>query len=190
VTAELARSPLAHRAADLDAIGDATRGGLSATEIPFLAQLDLRVDPAVARERAMLLPFEPNTVRRHGARAALWLGPDEWLVVGPPGSTPSIVAELEGALAGIHRSLVDVSASRAVLDLSGPLAREVLSRGCGLDLHPSRWVTGMCAQTLLGKVAVLLEQLAEPTTRVFLRPSFADHLVDWLAAAARVAVGH
>ena len=185
MTVELARSPLAHRAADLEAIGDATNGALAVIEIPFLAHIDLRVRSSIARERAMLLPDAPNTVLRDGPRAALWLGPDEWLVIGPPCSTAEISDELGSALSGTHHSIVDVSANRAVMDLSGPIVREVLSQGCGLDLHPSHWVTGMCAQTLLAKAAVILEQLTEPTTRVYVRPSFADYVVDWLAVATQ-----
>lgn len=180
MTAE-ASSPLAGRAADLVAIGTSTDGRVTVAEAPFLAQVDLRVAPEEAAR--LELPRTPNTVLVEGNRATLWLGPDEWLVTGPPGAAAGIVAELDDALAGIHRSVVDVSANRAVLDVVGPAALELLARGCSLDVHPRAWGPGRCAQTTLGKAQVILEQRTDGT-RVFVRPSFSGYLVDWLTAAA------
>jgi sarcosine oxidase subunit gamma len=170
----LARSPLADRAADLAAIG--------AMEIRFLTQVNLRVDPAATARLGLAIPTVANTWRRTGGREALWLGPDEWLVVAQPGSAPEIVEELERALNGLHHSVVDVSADRAVVELAAHERRELLSRGCGLDLHPRSWRDGECAQTLLARVPVLLQE-REQATRVFVRASFSSHLVDWLQSA-------
>lgn len=142
-----------------------------------LAQIDVRADPAN-------VPFEaphPNTVATWEGRDVLWLGPDEWLVVGHPGTEGAIVRRVENALRGHHRSVIDVSANRTAFDLTDGL--DVLSTGCGLDLDPSRWQPGMCAQTLLGGAQVILHQRDGRTTRVFVRPSFANHVVGWLLAA-------
>ena len=142
-----------------------------------LAQVGLRADPRA-------LPFEspePNTTTPWRGRDVLWLGPDEWLVIGEPGTEGSIQRELGEALEGHHHSVVDVSANRIVFDLSEDLDR--LSSGCGLDLDPSHWRPGMCAQSLFGAAQVILHQIDERTTRVFVRPSFADYFVDRLAVA-------
>jgi sarcosine oxidase subunit gamma len=101
---------------------------------------------------------------------ALWLGPDEWLVVGEGG------AAFEGADA-----IVDVSAARAVLELAGDARMDLLEQVCTLDLHPSRWRAGMCTQTLLAHVPVILQE-RKGDTRIYVRPSFANHLVDQLLA--------
>jgi sarcosine oxidase subunit gamma len=169
-----ARSPLADRARDLAAVG--------AVEVRFPALVNLRADPALAARVTLELPLAPNTWRMTGGREALWLGPDEWLVVAEPGSAPSVLEELEGALDGAHHSVVDVSAERAVVDLAGDDRTELLTGGCGLDLHPRSWREGRCAQTLLARIPVLLQE-REHATRVFVRASFADHLVDWLTLA-------
>jgi sarcosine oxidase subunit gamma len=145
-----------------------------------LAQVGVRADP---RD----LPFEPsqpNTTTTWEGRDVLWLGPDEWLIVGELGAEESIGRELEAALEGHHHSVLDVGANRAVFDLSDGL--DLLSSGCGLDLDPRRWRPGMCAQTLFGGAQVILHQLDERTTRVFVRPSFADYFVDRLGAAQQV----
>ena len=139
---EHARSPLAHRLDDLSAIGVRTRGGVIVEHVPFLTQIDIRLDAALVGQAPYPLPTTPNTAWEQDTRAALWLGPDEWLVLGPPGAGPDIVAELEAALDGSHRSVVDVSANRVALELSGSRAKEVLSKGCALDLHPRAWRPG------------------------------------------------
>ncbi|GIV00708.1 MAG: sarcosine oxidase subunit gamma [Actinomycetota bacterium] len=170
------RAPLAGRAAELARLG--------ARELPFLAQVDVRCAPEEAARLG--LPLEPNTAAAFGEREALWLGPDEWLVVGPEGSAPAIVAELDAALSGRHRSVLDVSDNRTAIDLTAPDRLELLATGCGLDLDPrGGWVPGRVAQTLFARAQVLLQE-REGATRVFVRPSFAAYVLDRLLAAAEI----
>jgi sarcosine oxidase subunit gamma len=144
-----------------------------------LAQIGLRADPST-------LPFEPpapNTATTWNGRVVLWLGPDEWLVVAEPPAAHAVASELEAALAGHHHTAIDVSANRIAFELVDGL--EALSSACGLDLDPSRWMPGMCTQTLFGGAQVILHQRDERTTRVFVRPSFAGYFADRLDTARR-----
>ena len=141
-----------------------------------LAQIDVRADPG-------RVPFgvpHENAVTAWNDRDVLWLGPDEWLVVAEPNAASTIERELKDALAGHHHSVIDVSANRTVFELVDGL--EELSSGCSLDLHPSRWRPGMCAQTLFAQAQVILHQRDERTTRVFVRPSFERYVVDRLTS--------
>jgi sarcosine oxidase subunit gamma len=167
-------SPLAARVADLRS--------LHAGEVPFLAQIDVRCRSAEATRLGF--PERPNTVTGDMRRGVLWLGPDEWLVVGLPGTAAATTEELEESLAGLHHSVVDVSENRAVLELWGADRYELLATGCTIDLDPrGGWVPGVCAQTLFGRAQVLVQEL-DGATRLFVRPSFAGYVVDWLLAAA------
>ena len=168
-----ARSPLAERATDLATIG--------AELVPFLAQVDLRVDPAYAGLAPYPLPIEPNRAVDDGRRAALWLGPDEWLILGPPGAAAEIAGELEAAFAHVDRSVVDVSANRVAIELTSAGRLDLLAHVCPLDLDARIWATGRCAQTLLGRAQVVLQERTE-TTGILVRPSFADYVVDLLLA--------
>jgi sarcosine oxidase subunit gamma len=152
-----------------------------------LAQVSLRLAHDEVPRVPFPLPLEPNTVWEEGPDAALWLGPDEWLITDAEDPASDLVTDLEQALAGVHHSAIDVSANRAVFDLTmpGPQRMELLATGCSIDLDPSRWVPGRCAQTLLGKVPVLLQE-RETATRLFVRPSYAGWLAAWLTAAERV----
>jgi sarcosine oxidase subunit gamma len=173
VTVE-ARTVLAGREDDLATVG--------AAEVPFLARVSLRVDPIAASLLPFSLPLEPNTWTSSTTKEALWLGPDEWLLIGSPGTERDIVAELDAALTGEPHGAVDVSANGSTIELTRGDALDRLSRGCGLDLHPREWRDGMCAQTLLARVPVILQQRAD-ATRILVRPSFARYLLDWLVRA-------
>jgi sarcosine oxidase subunit gamma len=155
----------------------------------WLSQVNIRASAAVAvRVGAALgvaLPVEPNTVSTRDGRSALWLGPDEWLVVDGSTRADEIKTAVRQAFMPDWGSVVDVSANRAVVELSGPHTRALLAKGCSLDLHPRSFRPGMCAQTLLAKTAVILWQTDDaPTFKVFVRASFAAHLARWLADAS------
>jgi heterotetrameric sarcosine oxidase gamma subunit len=96
----------------------------------------------------------------------------------------TVTAELREALGADPGSVVDVSANRTTLELSGPSARQVLEKGCPLDLHPRAFGPGQAVSTTVGPVAVLLWQVDDAATyRLFPRSSFADYLARWLIDA-------
>ncbi len=165
-------------------IDEAGFDGTTLTTVPFMAQVGLRVtplSPAAARVEEALgfeLP-EANRVEESGGRRALWLGPDEWLVIAADGEERSLVALLEDAIAG-EGSVVDLSANRTGLELSGPAARTVLATCCALDLHPREFSRGDCAQTLIHKSGVLLEHRGDDRYLLLVRPSFAASVAEWL----------
>lgn len=163
------RSPLAGRRDDLERLG--------AHEPEIATQLSVRT----RAPEAFGLPAEPNTWSSiDEATDALWLGPDEWLVVS------SVSRDAVDAAFGGAASLVDVSANRVLIDLRRDDAYEprvLFEQGCSIDLDPRSWTEGMCAQTLLARVQVILQE-RDNGTRVFVRPSFANWLVDWLLAVS------
>jgi sarcosine oxidase subunit gamma len=139
----------------------------------------------VGQALGIALPVEPTTVATAGERSVLWLGPDEWLVVDTQSTPEEIEATVRAAFAPDWGSVVDVSANRSVIELSGPQARDLLARGCSLDLHPRSFAPGRCAQTLLASTAVILWQTDDtPTCKILVRASCAAHLTRWLADAA------
>jgi sarcosine oxidase subunit gamma len=152
-----------------------------------LAQVNLRVDPtaagAVGETLGVRLPTDPNTTTDTGALSALWLGPDEWLIVAAPG-TGLDEATVRAALSDRPGSVVDVSAQRVDLVVTGPGARDVLAHGCSLDLHPSVVPVGRCAQTLVAQVQVVLWHRAPTEFHLLVRLSYVDHVTAWLRDAA------
>ncbi|MET8248955.1 sarcosine oxidase subunit gamma family protein [Streptomyces sp. NPDC005202] len=186
------RSPLSHAADRLAAATRTSRGAIRLAELPFLTQINVRLDAkgaaadAVGLALDLPLPLEPNTAVRAGELTALWLGPDEWLLVGPPGGQRDLESRIREAVGDEPVSVTDVSAQRTTLLVAGPHARDLLAHGCPLDLHPRAFGAGRCAQTTLGRTQIVLVARDEPRAGfwVLVRASFAGYLVDWLLDAA------
>ncbi len=185
------RGALANRADAIAAVRVA--GVVALRDSGFFGQIDLRGDlsdagimGAARQVLGLDLPTTPNSVSVNGDRAALWLSPDEWLIVAPFATRAQTIDELKRALAGWHVSITDVSANRTILELSGSKSREVLAKGCGLDLHPRAFKTGQCAQTVVARSQAMIWQVDEtPTYRVMVRPSFAAYLTDFFIDAMK-----
>ncbi|MFF9208891.1 MULTISPECIES: sarcosine oxidase subunit gamma [unclassified Streptomyces] len=186
------RSPLAHAAHRLAAATRASKGAIRLAELPLLAQVSVRLDAkspaadAVGLALGLQLPLEPNTVVHAGEVTVVWLGPDEWLVVGRPGTQRPLEERIRAAAGDEHVSVTDVSAQRTTLLVGGPRARDLLAHGCSLDLHPRAFGPGRSAQTMLARAQVVLVARDEPRAGfwVLVRSSFAGYLTDWLLDAA------
>ena len=167
--------------------------GVRLSERAFLGHINLRGDPSseaflrgVEVALGITIPLEPNTVVEGHETTALWLGPNEWLVLTAPDQQHQIAAALRTSLGNVLVAVTDLSGGQAVINLQGPHSREVLSKGCTLDLHPRVFGPGQCAQTNLAKASVIIRQLDEsPAYDVIVRRSFADYLARWLTDAAR-----
>ncbi|WP_435240434.1 sarcosine oxidase subunit gamma [Streptomyces cucumeris] len=163
---------------------------LAIREIPFLTQLSLRVEPGSPAARAVedalgiALPG-PSRADMSGEVKALWLGPDEWLLVAPPDQGHDLVTRLRAAIGDAFATVTDVSAQRTTLALSGPLTREVLARGCAIDLDPRVTPVGSCLTTLLAQAGVTLvvRGVAASSAWLLVRSSFAGYLASWLVDA-------
>jgi sarcosine oxidase, subunit alpha len=114
---------------------------------------------AIGLALGVLLPTVPSRSVIARDRAALWLGPDEWLIVAP--ETASDLAAQATKAAGDHpASIVDVSHRSQTLEVTGPRAAWCLNAFCALDLDIHAFPVGMCTRTLLGKAQILLWRIA------------------------------
>jgi sarcosine oxidase subunit gamma len=185
------RSALADYTDRFAALSAATGSELSIRELAFVSQINLRADPKdanvmqrLAEALGFALPVVPNTVAAKGDRRVLWLGPDEWLLVGPDGQQMAFEQALRTGLNGGFGSIVDVSANRTLLEIRGPKAHK-LAHGVPIDLEARSFGPGRCAQTLLAKAQVIVEGISMgPAFYLYVRTSFASYVADWLLDAA------
>jgi sarcosine oxidase subunit gamma len=156
--------------------------------------LNLRIAPDLGSRwtdvLGAALPTKPNTLIMTDTGWLAWLGPDEWLAVSSGESDPdSVSAELWSAAGDAPASVVDVSAARVTLRISGAGARQLLAHGCALDLHPRVFPVGRCAQTRLGYANVLIAMPTDAQTyEVLVRASFTRYLIAWLLDAATAVI--
>jgi methylglutamate dehydrogenase subunit D len=80
----------------------------------------------------------------------IWSGPSQWLAWSRRAEMP---AELATGLKGIG-AVTDQTDARAVLQLRGARVREVLAKGCPVDLHPRAFRRGDTIITAIGGIGV------------------------------------
>ena len=174
VNSEYARSPLSGAQHGRDDC-------VSIKEVAFSRSFDLRAEPGSDgyNEANLALGFVLPAIVGKSASSenftALCLGPDWWYITG----TGDLFGELSHALATTHISLVDVSAQRTKLEITGPHASDVLAHYWEQDLRVSHFPVGACSQGILAKAPVIVWHCCENCYVVFVRSSFAEHL--WTA---------
>jgi sarcosine oxidase subunit gamma len=159
--------------------------GVKVAVLPPAERMSLRAPAAsveaLSKALGVELPQRPNTSAAAGSRTALWLGPDEWLVIDEVGA--DLLAACAGADA-LH-SAVGVSHRNVAISVTGAGAEATLSAGCPRDLALEAFPVGGCARTILGKVEVVLLRTAEDAFRVECWRSFSDYAFAFLEDAAR-----
>ncbi|MBZ9558064.1 MULTISPECIES: sarcosine oxidase subunit gamma family protein [unclassified Modicisalibacter] len=190
-TAEVeAESPLALSQLDERARRAPASPGVTLRERAFLGHLILRggaivLDEAVRQVLGVSLPARPGALvlDESGERSIQWLSPDEWLVIVPDGEAFSLEQRLRDALGDAHFAIVDVSGGQTVVELSGPMAREVLMKSTPYDVHPRHFPAGKGVTTTFAKATAILRRPDEGRWELVLRRSFADYCYRWLVDA-------
>jgi sarcosine oxidase subunit gamma len=159
------------------------------TEAPPAARLILRGSHAVRVACGMVfgaeLPSQLGPAGEGDKRAALWLGPDEWLLLADSVDAAAVSDVLETVLEGTAHSLVDVSHRQIGLIASGPAAARVLNAGCPLDLGLKAFPVGFATRTLFDKAEIVLWRRDQAAFHVEVWRSFASYLMASFAEAAR-----
>ena len=174
--------------------GVATPAGLSIglREIAGRGMIDLRGLAsdgnfmAAARDvLGVILPTAPRTSASWGDIRVLWMSTDQWLILCAHEKMAELLAALRSALAGIHSLAVDVSDMRAVIRLEGDGAREVLMKGCALDLLGSGYGAGAVRRMRFAEIAALLHVVEDAVFDVYVFRSYALYAWEFLTATAR-----
>jgi heterotetrameric sarcosine oxidase gamma subunit len=136
---------------------------------------------AIASRRGWRLPALGRSLSAPG-QIAISVRPGRWLLLSAAAVTGETVATWEKDCAGVA-AVVDLSSGLAALWVEGPSGREVLARGCRLDLDPRVFPAGHAAATIMAQVAVTLVALSSGV--LLLTPSTtARHFSEWLAHTA------
>lgn len=159
---------------------------LSERRPPAMAQLHGAPHASQLRQRlnAFSLSTDPGPLRcaRGEAVRLLWSGRDQYLVVSQDHQNEELVLSLSTALAGSDGTAVDVSHARTVLRVEGAACRDLLAKGCPLDVDAM--MPGHCAATVISHFSVLLHCDDEQAFELYVTRSFAESLLEWLLRAA------
>ena len=123
------------------------------------------------------LPIIPNTATKNDISFALWLSPNSWLI-----------GFYQDTLVNVFNSqtlnLNNVSSGRTILRFSGLDTRDMLAKGCPIDLHPEIFTPGSCAQSKVGSLNILLNVVDRETIDLFVPRSFSVGFWEWVLEAS------
>lgn len=164
---------------------EASGQGVRVVVLPTAERISLRAPAAslaaLSKAVGMSLPTKPKTSAANGSRTALWLGPDEWLVIDEGGG--DLLADC-AKVKQLH-SAVGISHRNVAIAVVGANAESTLSAGCPQDLSLTVFPVGACSRTILGKVEIVLLRTAEDAFRVECWRSFSDYAFAFLSDAAK-----
>jgi sarcosine oxidase subunit gamma len=162
---------------------EALAGGVRITVLPPAERISLRAPAAsltaLSKALGLDLPKTPKTSASSGGRVALWLGPDEWLVIDQTGDPLGDCARVKA----LH-SAVGVSHRNVAFSVSGPGAAATIGAGCPQDLSLKAFPVAACSRTILGKVEIVVLRTAADSFRVECWRSFSDYVHAFLLDAA------
>ena len=181
------RTALAGMAPSTSANPDGGKPGLVITELAHLGKINLRgggdMLPVISNHTGCGALPDNNRIVTVGDRHLVWLAPDEFLLLCAAGTETHLHSQLTLDMANIHGAATNVTDSLCALSLRGPAVRQVLAKGCSLDLHPSKFGAGDSAQTMLAHAAVTLMANDEAGFTLICRTSFAPYVAEWLLDA-------
>jgi len=119
-------------------------------------------------------------------RSALWLGPDEYLLLAPAAEDPQDLAQrLDESIGVVPHAVVDVSHRQTAFEIRGPRAQSILAGACPLDLDLSEFPIDMCTRTVFAKADIVLWRRDAMTFHVEVWRSFSDYVTGLLAVIER-----
>jgi sarcosine oxidase, subunit gamma len=150
-----------------------------------MARISLRApDASIAALNKALgfaLPKKAKTSASNDGVHALWLGPDEWLLLAPANSD---LFTKFAKVAAFH-SAVDISQRNAGLVVKGAGAADVINAGCPQDLSLATFPVGACSRTIMGKTEIVLFRMAADAFHIEVWRSFAPYAFDFLEDAIK-----
>jgi sarcosine oxidase subunit gamma len=131
------------------------------------------------------LPVTACRAATSGERAALWLGPEEWLLLAPVDKAGEVIAGFAATLGTEPHALVEISHRNTGLEIAGPKAGLLLNTGNPLDLDIAEFPVGMCTRTILGKAEIVLWRQAPERFYLEVWRSFGAYVWKYLEEARR-----
>ncbi len=124
-------------------------------------------DPASAALRKvckMALPAVGKSSAKDGYVVA-WAGLEAWMVMAPGKGRGGLYAKLARSLR-TSCAVVDHTHGVTGIDVSGERARDLLAKGCAVDLDPALFAVGACAATQMEHMGIHLRRTGEDAYQV------------------------
>jgi sarcosine oxidase subunit gamma len=118
-----------------------------------------------------------------GVADVICTGPTDWLVIATDSAAVARLQPLATAFEGSTFRATDVSQALQRVEIDGREVRELLAKGCSIDLHPSRFPPGRSVRTRFTGMPVIIRCTGASTFECLVTLSYSDYLLTWLQDA-------
>jgi sarcosine oxidase, subunit gamma len=118
-----------------------------------------------------------------GRAEIICLGPTDWLVVATEADADVWLDRIAEAFDGSAFRATNVSDALTCIEIDGADVRDLLAKGCSLDLHPPQFPPGRAARTRLAGMPVVVHCTGASTFKCIVTLSYTVYLLSWLADA-------
>ena len=110
----------------------------------------------------------------------LWSGPSNWLLIS---TKKDILSSIQKICDDKNFAVTDLSHSRAIIELKGSNSKEVLKKGCPINLN--EFNINNCANSVFHGITITIDMINEnpETFRIFALRSFGESLYHSIADA-------
>ena len=102
------------------------------------------------------LPTESLKVSHNQETRVLWTGPDTWLIIS---KKIDLKDEIYKSIRDQDFAITDISQSRAVLQISGVNAKNVLKKGSPINFNENMFKPNNCVNTTYNGINILIDYL-------------------------------
>ncbi len=171
------------------------QGNVSIKEISPIMKINLRGKKrdfltSVGKNLDIILPTESNTSTTSDKLTAIWLSPDEWMIVSnelvsKDNNEYELYDNLFNSISKTNLgAVIDVTDQFVQLEIKGNNIYEIFTPGCPFNFNDFKEKKGSTTQTVLNNIDVILHNKDENVVNLFVRRSFAEHLWSWIEDSA------
>jgi len=111
-----------------------------------------KIEPSAIKIEDLDLPLESLKVTTNKETRILWNAPRTWLIIS---SKKNIFSAIEDKFDNKNFAVTDISHSRAVIQIKGLKAKEVLKKGCPININEIQ--VNNCAGTVFNGITVVVD---------------------------------
>jgi sarcosine oxidase, subunit gamma len=145
---------------------------------------------AIGKNLNMILPTEANTSTSGEALTALWLSPDEWMlvsnkIVSEDTNTYEVEDNLINNISKVNLGAVtDVSDQFVMINIKGNKVFDLFATGSPFNFNEFKDKKGSVVQTILSHIDVIIHLTEINEVNLLVRRSFSEHLYSWINDSA------
>ena len=145
---------------------------------------------AIGKNLNMLLPIKANTSTSGEVLTALWLSPDEWMLlsnktVSDDTNTYEVEDNLINNISKVNLGAVtNVSDQFVMINIKGSKVFDLFATGSPFNFNQFKDKKGSVVQTILSHIDVIIYHTEINEVNLLVRRSFSEHLYSWINDSA------